>query len=235
MTRSISISHQIDRDDLGLGVVIANFLDLNAPNPNLAHALDELVALRQTSPLSLDEEECRRASRDILRNGSYKPTGRGKPANEFLLKMVYEDFPRINSVVDINNLISLKYSVPISIFDIDRSQSTEFEVRLGIEEEAYIFNKTGQVLQLKDLVCGCRINKSISTPIVSPIKDSHETKITNSTSSVLGLIYYPLQCGGLKKLDRITAEFAQWLESSGPDAQAKYITLITGQSSELSL
>lgn len=57
------------------------------------------------------------------RNGRYKPTGRGKPANEYLLRAANDGtFPSINGLVDSNNLLSLEHMVPISVWDLDLAQ-----------------------------------------------------------------------------------------------------------------
>ncbi len=48
--------------------------------------------------------EVRRRVRDMLRHGHYKPTGRGKPASEFLLQAALSgSFPHVRCPVDVNN------------------------------------------------------------------------------------------------------------------------------------
>ena len=78
----------------------------------------------------------------MLRNGSYKPTGRGKPANEYLLRAAGEgSFPATNALVDANNLVSLKHMVPISVWDLDLASSHHTLFRLGRDDERYVFNR----------------------------------------------------------------------------------------------
>ena len=47
--------------------------------------LTELFALDSDAPLQRDDDS-RKLSRDLLRHGGYKPTGRGKPASEYLVR-----------------------------------------------------------------------------------------------------------------------------------------------------
>ena len=56
----------------------------------------------------------------MLRHGAYKPSGRGKPASEFLLHAALRgEFPLVHGPVDANNAISLASGLPGSIFDAD--------------------------------------------------------------------------------------------------------------------
>ncbi len=214
---TIQIAHNVARDDLGLGLVRAEGLSVGAAAAKLTAALDTLIARRAADALGEAEEARRKGSRDILRNGVYKPTGRGKPASEYLLRAAREgSFPRINGPVDANNLVSLEHCVPISLWDLDLAETACFEIRLGGAEERYVFNPGGQELQLRDLVCGCGLYDAAppSRPLVTPIKDSLATKLTGATTRVAGCIYYPLRAGSVEHLRQITADFARWLDGA---------------------
>ena len=166
----------------------------------------------------LDEEgeARRRAARDMLRNGRYKPTGRGKPASEYLLRAARESaFPRINAVVDVGNLISAQTALPLSLWDLDRAASTRFLFRLGTEGESYVFNASGQTLDLHDLAVGCSASTGAGTPIVSPVKDSHATKTTPETTRLAACVYAPASAVAHDELGAITEQFATWLEKCG--------------------
>ncbi|MBW2733200.1 MAG: hypothetical protein JRH20_12475 [Deltaproteobacteria bacterium] len=243
-TTTINITHRVPRDDLAFGVVHAGGVVVtdshrllagapSAPatskrNAPLASALTQCIEERQ-QPLDDESDVRRKAARDVLRNGGYKPTGRGKPANEYLLRAAQgESFPRINGPVDANNLVSLRFMVPISIWDVALAQSERFEMRLGREDERYIFNATGQLLELRDLVCGCALRAGESIPIVTPIKDSMTTKLVAGTQHLLGVIYFPLAAGGEALAREATAEFAQWLECCGDDVEVTQGLLLPG-------
>ncbi|RME75278.1 MAG: hypothetical protein D6785_15030, partial [Planctomycetota bacterium] len=130
----------ISVSSIRIGFLWAQNLDPQTYPPNFEENLAVLLEKRK-EPLSSEEEERRKKVRDMLRHGRYKPTGRGKPANEYLLReALKENFPRINSFVDINNFISLKYILPISLWDLDKAGVREYEIRRGKKGESYIFN-----------------------------------------------------------------------------------------------
>ncbi len=62
-----------------------------------------------------------RAYRDYLWKLRIDPT-KTRPSHEALLRRVLRtgEFPCINTLVDIGNLISLKYLVPVGIYDLDK-------------------------------------------------------------------------------------------------------------------
>lgn len=135
-------------------------------------------------------EERRRQVRDLLRRGAYKPTGRGKPASEYLAQAAAEGaFPRINGLVDINNLVSVETQLPISLIDLERAGARAFRLRTGRAGESYVFNPTGQVLDLHDLLLLAKLPDDV--PCATPVKDSQATKTQDATRHVLGVAYAP--------------------------------------------
>src|SRR5687767_3750023 len=80
--------------------------------------------LRSEAPVPVARSEAlRSAVRDMLRHGGYKPTGRGKPASEYLVRTAEEDGIRsINLPVDACNVVSLHSGFPISVVDMDLAQ-----------------------------------------------------------------------------------------------------------------
>ena len=59
------------------------------------------------APLSPDDDT-RKIVRDVFRHGGYKPTGRGKPASEYLVRAAGEGkLSTINAAVDLCNVVSL--------------------------------------------------------------------------------------------------------------------------------
>jgi hypothetical protein len=96
-------------------------------------ALLGLLDLNAAAPLERSEE-VRKAVRDLLRHGGYKPTGRGKPASEYLVRASGEGkLSPINLVVDACNVASLHSGLPISVVDLDLAEAP---LRVGIAAEA---------------------------------------------------------------------------------------------------
>jgi len=168
---------------------------------------------RRVNPLTKQEDDFRKTCRDMMRNGSYKPTGRGKPASEYLLRTAHEGaFPRINTLADINNYISMKYLVPISLWDTDKAEADFWLFRLGKPEESFVFNLSGQTLALKDLITGFAVKNGIESPIVTPVKDCQQTKTGEETRNVAVAIYYPAHWKEQPTLKIIIEEFDELLK-----------------------
>ena len=94
--------------------------------------------------------------------------------------------PRVNNLVDINNLASLRSAHPISIFDADRIGS-ELSLRHGRAGESYVFNASGQSMDLKGLLVVCRGPES--EPVGNAVKDSMSCKVHAGTQNVLAVVY----------------------------------------------
>src|SRR5688500_16236202 len=81
--------------------------------------LTALLALDAPAPLRSDDG-VREAVRRLLRHGGFKPTGRSKPASEYLIRAATEGkLNSINLAVDACNVVSLHSGLPISVVDLD--------------------------------------------------------------------------------------------------------------------
>ena len=203
---------QIERgaavDGVALGVVYATGCVLGPSPPELAAAIDDAV-VRATE--RADTEPVRVAVRDLLRHGKYKPTGRGKPASEYLLGAAREGrFPRISSLVDLNNLVSLETLLPISVVDLGRAGTTTFALRRGREGEKYVFNSAGHEIELQDLLLVATLPDD--APCANPVKDSMRTKLTDDSTDVVALIYGPLVLEAVVReaVARFTEGVSRW-------------------------
>lgn len=144
----------------------------------------------QDCPLSCNEET-RTEVRKLLRFGGFKPSGRSKPACEFLQK-VYDDgsLASINLPVDLCNVASLWSGFPISVVDLDRVVGGLHIETVAAQEQdpqkrEYVFNPSGQVLDLRGLLCLW----DESGPCGSPVKDSQRTKTQPQTTRTLSVVW----------------------------------------------
>lgn len=130
--------------------------------------------------------------RQLLKLGGFSPTGRNRPAHELLLRALKErgEFHHINNAVDVNNLLSLEAALPISIFDASKLAGA-IEVRVGEPGEGYVFNASGQYLDVKRCIVCCAGGQ----PVGSPVKDSLATKVFDSASHFAAVLYAPAQMG----------------------------------------
>jgi len=154
--------------------------------------------------------EVRQRVRKILRHGKYKPSGRSKPASEFLLQAALSgSFPLVNEPVDVNNAISLDSGFPGSIFDTDLA-GNRLLIRRGLPGEAYIFNPSGQTIDLQDLLLVCRATDAGWEPCGNPVKDAMITKISADTANVIAVLYAPGD-ESIASLERWASRYADLL------------------------
>jgi hypothetical protein len=159
------------------------------------------------------------AVRNMLRFGSYKPSGRSKPSSEYLLAAALQgEFPLVNGPVDVNNAVSLEWGFPASIFDMELS-GTELLLRRGVAGESYAFNPSGQIINLRDLLCVCRAEGNDWLPCGNPVKDAMHTKISESTRDIAAVIYAPAE-EPLADLRAAAERFAALLHSDCAAAES---------------
>jgi DNA/RNA-binding domain of Phe-tRNA-synthetase-like protein len=103
----------------------------------------------------------------------------------------------------------LKYHLPISILDLDKA-GYNLCVRIGLDDEKYVFNQEGQLLSLKKLLLIARHGDDRSA-IGSPVKDSQATKIFEPTRNIIGFIYTSANITPEDQLQSILDEFAEYL------------------------
>jgi DNA/RNA-binding domain of Phe-tRNA-synthetase-like protein len=143
-------------------------------------------ALRLDAPAPLERnEETRAAVRDMLRHGGYKPTGRGKPASEYLVRAAAEGaLGPINAAVDACNAVSLHSGFPISVVDLDRARGP-FRIAIAPEGASYVFNVSGQEIDLAGLLCVF----DSAGPCANAVRDAQRTKTNADTQRTLSVIW----------------------------------------------
>lgn len=150
-------------------------------------AVEALVALLRpgaTAPMASDDD-VRGKVRDLLRHGGYKPTGRGKPASEYLVRAVGEGaLASINAAVDACNAVSYHSGLPISVVDLDRARPP-FRIGVAGENDNYVFNASGQTIALGGLLCLF----DADGPCANSVKDAQRTKTRPETTRTLTVIW----------------------------------------------
>jgi DNA/RNA-binding domain of Phe-tRNA-synthetase-like protein len=146
-----------------------------------------LVALLKSdapAPLSADDA-VRGAVRDLLRHGGYKPTGRGKPASEYLVRAAGDGtLGSINAAVDACNAVSLHSGLPISVVDLDLARPP---LRIGVAPAgaSYVFNASGQTIDLEGLLCLF----DAEGPCANAVKDAQRTKTRADTRRTFTVLW----------------------------------------------
>jgi DNA/RNA-binding domain of Phe-tRNA-synthetase-like protein len=180
-------------------------------------ALTALRASEDFPPAAIKD-----AVRGMLRSGGFKPAGRQKPASEYLAQAARESrFPSINGPVDCNNLLSLETGLPISLLDADEFGGAAF-VRICAAGEAYLFNASGQEMDISGLMCVCA---SDGTPLGNPVKDSMRGKLKDGTRRLAGFIYAPLGLYSPTALSALGERFASMLRDHCGATDARVVTV----------
>ncbi|HWM84646.1 MAG TPA: phenylalanine--tRNA ligase beta subunit-related protein [Kofleriaceae bacterium] len=151
-----------------------------ATSPAVTAALDRAAS----APLAADDE-VRQRIRGLLRAGGFKPTGRSKPASEYLLAAAAEAPLRsINPAVDAGNAVSLHSGVPVSVVDLARVASP-LRVAIAPAGSSYVFNPSGQVIDVEGLVCLL----DEGGPCANAVKDAQRSKTDGETRATLSILW----------------------------------------------
>jgi DNA/RNA-binding domain of Phe-tRNA-synthetase-like protein len=161
--------------------------------------LTAFLKLDASAPLTSDDT-VRGVVRDLLRHGGYKPTGRGKPASEYLVRAAGDgSLGSINATVDACNVASLHSGLPISVVDLDRAKPP-FRIGIAPEGSQYVFNASGQTIDLSGLLCLF----DAEGPCANAVKDAQRTKTNADTRRTLTVVW------GAKALGDRTARTFAW-------------------------
>jgi DNA/RNA-binding domain of Phe-tRNA-synthetase-like protein len=178
-------------------------LEVALPRPlmDLASSPQLTDWLRDGAPAPMGSSDVVRTQiRALLRHGGFKPSGRCKPASEYLVKAATKGaLTPINLAVDVCNVVSLYSGLPISV--VDRELLVP-PLRIGLAAPGtrYVFNATGQYLDLGGLLC----LEDGRGPCANAVKDAQRTKTHPETRGCLYLFW------GSRALAGRTAEAAAW-------------------------
>ncbi len=198
---------------LDLRAFVTSFPRPLAELPSPAALLAGLALEHADAPLRSDDT-VRAAIRDLLRHGGlFKPTGRSKPASEYLLKAAADGMESINLAVDACNVASLHSGLPISVVDLDLVREP-LRVEVAPAGTAYIFNRSGQQIDIGGLISLADAEGFCA----GPVKDSQRSKTHPGTTRTLSLVW------GSSNLPGRAAQTAAWyrdlLHAAGATTQA---------------
>ena len=194
---TLSIDPSIEAGRLRAALVWASGLPGSPATTAPSAWLSDLLARVRASGEAFLSPERKAAVRNMLRHGKYKPAGRAKPSSEYLLAAALEGeapmggFPLVNGPVDANNAASLAWGYPASIFDVAKC-GRDLLLRWGQPGESYVFNLSGQVIDLEDLLVACRRGGDGTWDACgNPVKDAMATKVFADCREVAAVVYAP--------------------------------------------
>ena len=171
-------------------IVVIEFHDVKVSRKSakLWAAIDTFAQELRNTYISFEKaREDLAPARRLYRQIGLDPT-KNRPSSEALLRRIIKnrDLYQVNSVVDVCNLCSLKFLLPIGLYDLDKIEAP-ITLRLGQDEEGYEgigkgwINLSGKIALFDS-----------QGPFGNPSSDSARTKITLITSKILFVIFAPL-------------------------------------------
>jgi DNA/RNA-binding domain of Phe-tRNA-synthetase-like protein len=127
-------------------------------------------------------------ARALYRRFGTDPT-RIRPSSEALLRRVRrgEPLPRINSLVDVANVMSLRVQIPVGLYDLDRVKGEALVIRLGAPGEGYAGIGKEHV-NVEGRLCVA----DAAGPCGNPSADSARTQITTQTERAAWIYFMPV-------------------------------------------
>jgi DNA/RNA-binding domain of Phe-tRNA-synthetase-like protein len=146
-------------------------------------------------------------ARDLYRRFGLDPT-RVRPSSEALLRRLKkgEPLPRVNSLVDVANALSVQLQVPVGLYDLDKVKGDELVIRLGAEGEGY----TG-IGKERVNVAGRICVADAEGPCGNPSADSARTRITTDTERAAWLYFLPVGDDDIDRTAELVAVFGRGL------------------------
>ncbi len=167
----------------------------------------ELEVKRATQAVRSGEVASLDRARELYRRFGTDPT-RMRPSSEALMRRMKkgEPLPRINSLVDVANALSVQLQVPVGLYDLGKVKGDELVVRLGRDGEGY-----EGIGKEKVNVAGRICVADAEGPCGNPSADSARTMITTDTESAAWVYFLPVLEDEIDRTAELIAVFGRGL------------------------
>ena len=192
------------RCDIDLDVVALDLYELEVTAPREDFELEvkrATQAVRSGDVPSLDR------ARELYRRFGTDPT-RMRPSSEALLRRMKkgDPLPRINSLVDVANAMSVQLQVPVGLYDLGKVKGEELVIRLGREGESYEGIGKEKV-NVEQRICVA----DAEGPCGNPSADSARTMITTDTEQAAWIYFLPVRDDDIDRTAELIAVFGRGL------------------------
>jgi len=145
-------------------------------------------------------------ARALYRRFGVDPT-RYRPSSEALLRRVRRGggLPRVNSLVDIANVVSLRLQVPVGLYDLALVEG-RLEVRLGLDGESYA-GIGKETVSVDGRIC---VSDALG-PCGNPSADSARTMITTATERAAWIFFLPVAKTDVRWTYELVARYGRGL------------------------
>ena len=146
-------------------------------------------------------------ARALYRKFGIDPT-KVRPSSESLLRRLKkgEPMPRVNSLVDVANAMSIQLQVPVGLYDLDKAVGDELTIRLGRDGETYTGIRKDTVN-----VAGRLCVADAKGPCGNPTSDSERTMITADTQRAAWIYFLPVTDDDIDRTAELVTVFGRGL------------------------
>jgi DNA/RNA-binding domain of Phe-tRNA-synthetase-like protein len=192
------------RSELDIELVTLDLYELEVTEPRDDF---ELEVKRTTQAVKTGDVGDPAPARALYRRFGIDPT-RVRPSSEALMRRLKkgEPLPRINSLVDVANALSVQLQVPVGLYDLGKVRGDELVVRLGAEGESY----TG-IGKERVNVAGRICVADAEGPCGNPSSDSARTMITTDTERAAWIYFLPVSEETIDRTAELIAVFGRGL------------------------
>jgi DNA/RNA-binding domain of Phe-tRNA-synthetase-like protein len=192
------------RSELDVDVLALELYELEVTEPRDDFELEVARAMQAARTGEVGDAGRARA---LYRRFGIDPT-RVRPSSEALLRRLKkgEPLPRVNSLVDVANAMSVQLQVPVGLYDLDKVRGGELVVRLGVEGESY----TG-IGKERVNVAGRICVADADGPCGNPSADSARTMITTATERAAWIYFLPVSDDDVDRTAELIAVFGRGL------------------------
>jgi DNA/RNA-binding domain of Phe-tRNA-synthetase-like protein len=177
-------------------------LEVTAPRDDF-----ELEVARTMQVAKSGETGAVARARELYRRFGLDPT-RVRPSSEALLRRLKkgEPLPRVNSLVDVANALSVQLQVPVGLYDLDKVKGEELVIRLGAKGEGYVGIRK-ELVNVAGRICIA----DAEGPCGNPSADSARTMITTDTERAAWVYFLPVQDDDIDRTAELVAVFGRGL------------------------
>ncbi|OLE81224.1 MAG: hypothetical protein AUG06_01885 [Actinobacteria bacterium 13_1_20CM_2_65_11] len=192
------------RCELDVEVLALELLELEVTEPREDFELEVARATQAVRSGGVGDAGLARA---LYRRFGIDPT-RVRPSSEALFRRMKkgDPFPRINSLVDVANAMSVQLQVPVGLYDLEKVRGEELVVRLGNTGESY----TG-IGKERVNVAGRICIADANGPCGNPSADSARTMITTATERAAWIYFLPVTEEQVDRTAELIAVFGRGL------------------------
>jgi DNA/RNA-binding domain of Phe-tRNA-synthetase-like protein len=190
--------------DLDIEFVALDLYELEVTEPREDFELEVARATQAARSGTVGDPARARA---LYRRFGTDPT-RMRPSSEALLRRLKkgEPLPRVNSLVDVANALSVQLQVPVGLYDMDKASGDGLSIRLGKDGEGY----TG-IRKERVNVAGRLCVADAEGPLGNPSADSARTMITTDTERAAWIYFLPVTDEDIDRTAELVAVFGRGL------------------------